>query len=60
VEFDLDNGLWSVPEAKMKPDHLVPLPTQAVELLKELQMATGCLRYLFPPSGEKVPVISDG
>lgn len=62
VEFDLDNGLWSIPGAKMKMkrDHLVPLPTQAVELLRELQKRTGCSRYLFPSSGEKVPVISDG
>lgn len=62
AEFDLENGLWSVPGAKMKMkrDHLAPLPTQAVELIRELQKQTGCSRYLFPSSGEKVPVISDG
>lgn len=62
AEFDLENGLWSVPGAKMKMkrDHLVPLPTQAVELIRELKKRTSCSRYLFPSSGEKVPVISDG
>lgn len=60
AEFDLDNGLWSIPGAKMKRDHLVPLPTQAIELITELQKRTGVSRYLFPSSGEKVPVISDG
>ncbi|RMM86216.1 Integrase [Pseudomonas coronafaciens pv. striafaciens] len=60
-EFDLEKGLWSLPGAKMKMgrDHVVPLPTQAVELIKDLHRITGRSRYLFPSSGQKVPVISD-
>lgn len=60
-EFDLGKGLWNVPAAKMKMkrDHIVPLPTQVVELIEDLKRLTGRSRYLFPSSGEKVPVISD-
>ncbi|MEE5105543.1 tyrosine-type recombinase/integrase [Pseudomonas alliivorans] len=60
-EFDLDKGLWYVGGAKMKMDrdHVVPLPTQAVEMIKDLHRVTGRSRYLFPSSGQKVPVISD-
>ena len=48
-EFDLDNALWTVPAERMKKRrvHLVPLPTQAVELLKELRGITGG-ELLFP------------
>lgn len=61
TEVDLDAGLWTVPGVKMKMrrDHIVPLPTQAIEIIKDLQRLTGRSRYLFPSSGEKVPVISD-
>lgn len=60
-ELDLDSGLWTVPGPKMKMrrDHIVPLPAQALERIKDLQRLTGRSRYLFPSSGEKVPVISD-
>lgn len=36
TEVDLDAGLWTVPGVKMKMrrDHIVPLPTQAVELIR--------------------------
>lgn len=41
-EFDLDNALWTVPAARMKKRriHLVPLPTQALALLRELREIT--------------------
>lgn len=50
VEFDLDAALWTVPSARMKREvqqklhgapHLVPLPRQAVEVLRELHKLTG-------------------
>lgn len=55
-------GLWSIPAAKMKMnrDHVVPLPTQVLPAIQDLQRLTGRSRYLFPSSGSKVPVISDG
>lgn len=60
-EMDLEKALWAVPAAKMKMrnDHIVPLPTQVVEILRDLHRVTGRSRYLFPSSGQKVPVISD-
>ncbi|WP_223516340.1 tyrosine-type recombinase/integrase [Pseudomonas sp. GL-B-19] len=49
-EFDLDKALWSIPAERMKRrrEHLVPLPTQAVELLRNLQTLTGAYPMLFP------------
>lgn len=50
AEFDLDAALWTIPAARMKRSvdgkqngepHLVPLPTQAVEILRKLQPITG-------------------
>lgn len=50
LEFDLDDGVWRIPaeRMKMKAAHLVPLSTQTVEILRELQPLTGGCRYLFP------------
>ncbi|CAM4037745.1 tyrosine-type recombinase/integrase [Roseateles saccharophilus] len=57
AEVDLEAGLWTIPAAKMKRTvhgkvngrpHLVPLATQAVEALKDLQPLTGHGRYVFP------------
>ncbi len=52
-ELNLDTGLWLIPAERMKRrrDHLVPLPTQAVALLRELQNITGNYSLLFPGRG---------
>jgi integrase len=49
-EFDLEKKVWAIPAAKMKMrrDHLVPLPDQAIVLLKELRAMNGVGEYLFP------------
>ncbi|MFC0708095.1 tyrosine-type recombinase/integrase [Azorhizophilus paspali] len=49
-EFDLDAGLWLIPAERMKRrrEHLVPLPSQAVELLRGLHNLTGTYPLLFP------------
>ena len=55
-EFDLDNALWMVPASRMKVkdagDHIVPLSSQTVALLKELKLITGVSNaaphWLFP------------
>lgn len=49
-EIDLEAAEWRIPGAKMKmgADHIVPLATQAVEVLTELQRLTGRARYVFP------------
>lgn len=49
-EFDLDKALWTIPAERMKRrrEHLVPLPRQAVELLRDLRNLTGGYPLLFP------------
>ncbi|MGG7889346.1 tyrosine-type recombinase/integrase [Klebsiella aerogenes] len=49
-EFDLDNAIWEIPaeRMKMRRSHLVPLSTQALDLLNELKIMTGNYRYVFP------------
>lgn len=49
-EFDVEAAEWRIPAPKMKmrEAHVVPLPTQAVAILHELQPLTGRGRYLFP------------
>ncbi|ELM3657489.1 tyrosine-type recombinase/integrase [Edwardsiella piscicida] len=50
LEFDLDNAIWEIPaeRMKMRRAHLVPLSTQALNLLNELKRMTGNYRYVFP------------
>ena len=50
AEVDLDAAEWRIPgsKMKMKVDHLVPLSTQAVELLRGVQPMTGHGRFVFP------------
>lgn len=56
-EIDLDAGTWTIAAKRMKrtkqgkatgPAHLVPLSTQAVAVLAELEPLTGDGRYVFP------------
>jgi integrase len=48
-EFDLDNDLWTIPAERMKArrPHLVPLPRQAVAILRQLQEVTGQYALVF-------------
>ncbi|GAB2851645.1 tyrosine-type recombinase/integrase [Pseudoduganella ginsengisoli] len=50
AEIDLDAAEWRIPAAKMKMkvEHLVPLSTQAVGVLRDLYPITGDGRYVFP------------
>jgi integrase len=68
AELDLDAALWTIPSAKMKRTklekeqgeaHTVPLPTQAVDLLRSLQPVTGHGRYVFPGERSHDRPISD-
>ncbi len=49
-EFDLDYVIWEIPteRMKMRRSHLVPLSTQALDLLNELKIMTSNYRYVFP------------
>lgn len=50
TEIDLDNAEWriSAEKMKMKDPHIVPLSTQALEILNEIQPITRKGRYVFP------------
>ena len=57
ADLDLDDALWSIPSEDMKrtrlqkingAEHLVPLPRQAVQALRELHPLTGGREYVFP------------
>lgn len=56
TEIDLKAGQWEIPAARMKRElagklhgvpHLVPLPRQAVEVLRDLEPLTGGGAYVF-------------
>ncbi len=49
-EVNLDGAEWRIPAAKMKGRvmHIVPLATQAVTILRELQPLTGGSPWVFP------------
>lgn len=49
-EIDLTKEIWVIPEERMKMGrkHIVPLPRQALHILRELLPLTGNSRFLFP------------
>lgn len=48
-EISFSNKLWTIPAAKMKMgyDHIVPLATQTLDILKELKATNGHRPYVF-------------
>jgi integrase len=50
IEIDLDAAEWRIPghKMKMRNDHIVPLATQAVDILRVLHRMTGHGKYVFP------------
>jgi len=48
VEIDLNAAEWRYRVSKTNTDHIVPLSTQAVGILKELHSLTGHGKYVFP------------
>lgn len=49
AEFDLDAAVWTIPKERMKArrPHIVPLPRQAVVILRELQEISGRYELVF-------------
>ena len=49
-EFDLDDGIWTIPatRTKMRREHHIPLPPQAIGILHELHNITGQGNLVFP------------
>lgn len=60
-EFDLNRAEWRIPPERMKMRelHIVPLATQAVAILKEVQLLTGRGRYVFPAIGYRDRCLSE-
>jgi len=52
-EFDLGTAVWTIPASrtKMRREHRVPLPAQALAILRELHAFTGGGRLVFPGVG---------
>ncbi len=50
TEFDLAGAVWSIPaeHTKMRRPHRIPLPPQAIAILKDLRTITGQGRLVFP------------
>jgi integrase len=50
IEFDIEKAEWRIPAEKMKmrAQHIVPLCSQAINILQELQAYKGSGKYLFP------------
>ena len=68
AEFDLDGAMWTIPATRMKRSvdgkrngdpHHVPLPSQAVEILRKLQPLTGHGTLLFHGERSHERPISD-
>lgn len=49
-EFDFDKAIWRIPAERMKKrtPHVVPLPSQAIELLLVIRGITGSHVHVFP------------
>lgn len=57
-EIDLERAVWVVPaqRMKMKSEHVVPLPMQAVSILEELKALRGGSRFVFPGRNRDKPI----
>ncbi|MCX2961899.1 tyrosine-type recombinase/integrase [Rodentibacter caecimuris] len=52
-EIDLTKKLWTIPAERMKARevHIIPLSSQAIKILEELEPITGRFKYIFPKRG---------
>lgn len=60
-EFDLDKAIWEIPAERMKKrrEHIVPLSTQSLNLLRELQVLSGGHDLLFPGRNDRTKPLSN-
>ncbi|WLH36003.1 tyrosine-type recombinase/integrase [Pseudomonas sp. FP2196] len=58
AEFDLDRATWTIPAERMKArrPHIVPLPRQAVAILRRLQEITGSYALVFAGANPDRPM----
>ncbi|BBE49669.1 Prophage integrase IntA [Ferriphaselus amnicola] len=50
AEFDLEKAIWRIPaeRMKMRKEHVIPLPTQAIEVLHRMSVISGDRKHVFP------------
>lgn len=60
-ELDLDTAVWRIPAERMKKrkEHFVPLPRQAVEVLRAMQALTGHREHVFPNRDDRTKPMTD-
>lgn len=60
-EFYLENALWEIPKKRMKKrrSHLVPLSSQAIEILNKLKVISGKYQLVLPGSNDVRKPMSD-
>ena len=60
-EFHIDQAEWRVPadRMKMKHEHIVPLSTQALEVVEQIRRFCGDGKYLFPALGNPERTLSE-
>jgi integrase len=59
ADFDLDAAEWRYHVTKTDSEHIVPLATQAVAILRELHAVTGTGTYVFPGARSNRRPMSD-
>jgi integrase len=61
AEFDFDKAEWRIPATRMKArvQHIVPLSTQAIAILRELQPLTGRFPFAFPSVRSRFRAMSE-
>lgn len=61
AEFDLEAATWTIPKERMKArrPHIVPLPRQAVTILRQLHEITGSYALLFPGQQDSARPMSE-
>ena len=60
-EFDLDAAIWRIPAERMKKrkEHVIPLPRQAVEVLRAMHGLTGHHAHVFPNRDNRTKPMTD-
>lgn len=60
-EFDLEKAVWEIPaeRMKMKRPHLVPLSTQALEIVQQLKVISGQYPLVFPGRNDPRKTMSE-
>lgn len=59
ADIDLEAGVWSYVVSKTKTDHIVPLSTQAINILREIHSLSGHAEFVFQGGHDPKKPMSD-